>query len=555
MDETSETKTMNEPDEMKNMNETDETKEMNEPNKPNEPKEMKDTSNGEKKDDRRANDGKPDKLIFQRPDKLMAAGALLFGILFVWLFYGKYPGISIPIFVIAFYALLFAYTRPVLTKEAKFGWFLSIPVFLISLTYALFGNEALMVLDILALPVLILLQTLLITGLNTYKWHSPGIIVDIIFGMIARCLLHVFKPFRLIASLIKKSPADNGKKSAATRVLIGLAISVPLVLILLPLLSSADMVFGKLVDKLPNLFINVNAGEIVGRTIVALVIFFLSFSYLWSLGHKERPVDNTINGIVLKSPEQKKAWDPVIIITVTVTVDILYVIFVVIQFAYLFGRFGLPDGFTFAEYARSGFFELILVSLLNIALLAFTLTYTKKGAAGLNLAFRALNSVMIGCTIVMLISAHYRMSLYEQAYGFTFLRIMTHAFMAFLLVLFVITLARVWIDRLPLLKPYIIAAVIAFTVVNYINVDEMIAKNNVERYYTTNEIDIEYFRSLSSGVVDDLKKLAKDKDPNVSAKAVEMLNKRKDVLLRMNRNWQSFNLTNYLAQKDLEKGW
>ena len=46
--------------------------------------------------------GKPDKLVFNRPDRLMAAGALLFGILFVWLFYGKYPGISIPIFVIAF---------------------------------------------------------------------------------------------------------------------------------------------------------------------------------------------------------------------------------------------------------------------------------------------------------------------------------------------------------------------------------------------------------------------------------------------------------------------
>lgn len=548
-------------DEMKEMKEMKEPKEINEMNEPKEPKktnetnEPKETSTGGKMDDKQAVDGKSDNLIFQKSDKLMAAGALLFGMFFVWLFYGKYPGISVPLFVIGFYSLLFTYTRPVLTKEAKFGWFLSIPVFLISLTYALFGNEALMVLDILALPVLILLQTLLITGVNTYKWHSPGIIIDIIFGMIARCLLHIFKPFRLLVSLFKSKSAGKGSRSAGTRVLIGLAISVPLVLILLPLLSSADMVFGKLVDKLPNLFVNVDAGEIIGRTLVALVIFFLSFSYLWSLGHKERPVDNTMNGIVLKTPEQKKVWDPVIIITVTVTVDILYVIFVVIQFAYLFGKFGLPDGFTFAEYARSGFFELILVSLLNIALLAVTLTYTKKSAAGLNLAFRALNSIMIGCTIVMLISAHYRMSLYEQAYGFTFLRIMTHAFMVFLLVLFVITLARVWIDRLPLLKPYIVAAVIAFTVVNYINVDEMIAKNNVERYYTTKEIDIDYFRTLSSVVDDDLKKLAKDKDPNISAEAVEMLKQRKDALSRIGKNWQSFNLTNYLAQKDLEKGW
>lgn len=496
-----------------------------------------------------------DKLNFNRSDRLMAAGALLFGTLFVCLFYGKYPGISVPIFIIAFYALLFAYARPVLTKNAKFGWFLSIPVFLISLTYALYGNETLMILDILALPVLILLQTLLITGVNTFKWHSPGIIIDIIYGMIFRCLLHVFKPIKLLASLFKRKSNDNGKRSAGFRVLIGLAISVPLLLIIFPLLSSADMVFGRFFDKLFKIFENVSLGEVIGKINIALVIFFLSFSYLWSLGHKERVADGVMKGIIPKTPEQKRCWDPVTIITMTAIVDILYVVFVAIQFAYLFGSYGLPQGFTYAEYARRGFSELILVSLLNIALLAVTLTYTQKGALGVNIALRILNSIMVGCTIVMLVSAYYRMTLYEEAYGFTFLRIMTTAFMFFLLVIFVITLGRVWIDKLPLLKPYIVAAVVAFTVINYINADEMIAKNNIERYYNTKKIDMEYFRSLSCSVVDDLKVLAKDRNTEVSARAAEMLAQRKDVLARLNKDWQSFNLTNYLAQKDLEKGW
>ncbi|HEX2945326.1 MAG TPA: DUF4173 domain-containing protein [Clostridia bacterium] len=499
--------------------------------------------------------GQSDKLIFHSSDKLMSFGALLLGILFVWLFIGKYPGISIPIFVIAFYALLFGYTRTVISKDAKFGWFLSIPVFLLSLTYAIYGNEVLMVLDMLALPVLILLQTILITGVNTFEWHSPGIIIDLIYGMSARCLMHIAKPVKLLASVFKKKSGSKGANSTGLKVLTGLAISVPLLVILLTLLSSADMVFGKLVDTLPNLFENINLGDIIGKTIAALVIFFLSFSYLWSLGHSDRISDNALNGIVPKTPEQRRRWDPVTVITVTITVDILYVIFVVIQFAYLFGSFGLPDGFTYAEYARSGFFELILVSLLNIALLALTLTYTKLGSPAANIAFKVLNSIMIGCTVIMLLSAHYRMSLYEEAYGFTFMRIMTHAFMVLLLVLFVITLARVWYDRLPLLKPYIIAALIAFTAVNYINVDEMIAKNNIKRYYTTGEIDMYYFHSLSCSVVDDLMKLAKDKNSEVSDRAVEMLGQRKDAVSRLNKNWQSFNLTNYLAQKDLEKGW
>ena len=73
---------------------------------------------------------------------------------------------------------------------------------------------------------------------------------------------------------------------------------------------------------------------------------------------------------------------------------------------------------------------------------------TRQGA---DIVLKILNTVMICCTFIMLYSAHYRMSLYENAYGFTFLRAMTHAFMVFLLILFIITLARVWFTYLPLL--------------------------------------------------------------------------------------------------------
>ena len=486
------------------------------------------------------------------PDKLLLAGALAFGILFVWLFYGKYPGISIPIFVIAFYALLLAYTRPVLAKEAWFGWFLSIPVFMLSLTYLLFGNVIMMILNLLALIILVLLQTLLITGANSFKWHHPGILIDLLCGIFYRCMAHVLKPFSIIAVLLRRKRNENGTKSVGSRVLIGLLISLPLLLVLLALLASADMVFGRLVDRLPVLFEDMNMGELIGKAIVALIIFFISFSYLWSLGHGDRPADSTFKSIESASPPKKSSWDMVTIITITAAVDILYIVFVIIQFAYLFGGSGLPNGFTYAEYARSGFFELILVTLLNIGLLACTLTFTGKGGTKAVAAFRVLNTIMICCTFVMLFSAHYRMTLYEMAYGFTFLRIMTHAFMAFLLVLFVITLARVWVERMPLLKPYIVVAIAAFTVVNYINVDKLIVKKNIERYNSINVIDMAYFRTFSNDIVSDIKKLTEDKDSNVSSAAKELLEQRKKQLLK-NNHWQSFNLTDYRARKALEK--
>jgi hypothetical protein len=485
-------------------------------------------------------------------DKLLPAGALIFGILFVWLLYGKLPGVSIPLFILAFYALLLAYVRPVLKKEALFGWLLCIPVFMLSLTYLFFGNFVFSTLNLLVLPVLVLLQTLLITGANSFKWYSPGIIADLIYGVFYRCLVHIAKPFGIVSVLFRRKSGGNGTKSVVMRVVIGLLISLPFLLILLALLSSADMVFGSLVEKFSKLFEIINIPDLTGRVIAALIIFFLTFSYLWSVAHKEKMSESTLKSMPPPLATQKGFWDPVMILTVTSAINILYVVFVVIQFAYLFGGAGLPDGFTYARYARSGFFELLLVTLLNIGFLACTLTFTKKGGMAAGLAMRIMNTIMICCTIVMLFSAYYRMSLYEEAYGYTFLRITTQVFMVFLLVLFVITMARVWKDGLSLLKPYIAVAVVAFIAVNYMNVDRIIVKKNIERYTNTKVIDITYFYSLSSDAVVEIRSLTEDKNFEVAKAAKDLLARRK-VQLDKRRDWQSFNLADYNAGIELGK--
>lgn len=486
------------------------------------------------------------------PDKLLLAGALAFGILFVWLLYEKLPGVSIPLFILAFYALLLAYARPVLKKEALFGWLLCVPVFMLSLTYLFFGNHVFRILNLLVLPVLVLLQTLLITGANSFKWYSPGVIIDLIYGMFYRCLVHIAKPFGIASVLFRRKSGENGTKSVAMRVVIGLLISLPFLLILLALLSSADMVFGSLVERLAKVFEIINLPDLTGRVVTALIIFFLTFSYLWSIAHNEKMSEGTLKSMPPSLTPQKGFWDPVMILTVTSAINILYVVFVVIQFAYLFGGSGLPDGFTYAKYARSGFFELLLVTLLNIGFLACTLTFTKKGGTAAGFAMRIMNTIMICCTVVMLFSAYYRMSLYEEAYGYTFLRITTQSFMVFLLVLFVITLARVWKDGLSLLKPYIAVVIAAFVVVNYMNVDMIIVRKNIERYTKTKVIDIAYFSTLSSDAVVEIKNLTGDKNSEVAKAAKDLLEQRKAQLNKL-KYWQSFNLADHNASIELGK--
>ena len=406
-------------------------------------------------------------------------------------------------------------------------------------------------LNILTLPWLIVLQTILVTGTNSFKWYSPGIIADLLFGAFARCLIHIAKPFRVFGSIVR-SKKDGGKKSIAVRVVAGLAVALPILLVLLLLLASADMVFGKLVEKLPEFLNSLNAADILGKALLTFFIFLVSFSFIWSLKLKEKFTGNENELISGKSADEKRRWDPVILITATACIDLLYVIFVIIQFAYLFGRSGLPEGFTYSEYARKGFTELILVSLLNIGFLGLTLTYAKKGTRGMDITFRILNTITVCCTYVILLSAYYRMLMYEEAYGFTFLRIMTQAFMIFLFVLFSIALAGVWNDRVPLLKSFIAVAVVAFTIINYINVDAVIARKNVDRYFVTGEIDLYYLNSLSKDAASELVRLADADDPEVAEDAAKMLEDLKERQIE-HPDWQSFNLTEVRAKRAIEK--
>lgn len=480
---------------------------------------------------------------------ILLAGTFLLGLLFVFLFYGKPFGISCLLFILAFYAITLLCTGNVISYKAGFGWLLAIPVLMLSLTFFIYGNEFFRLLNLLVLPLLIMLQTLLVAGGNRYGWSSPGIIIDMLTGIFYRCFAHMVKPFRILARFIR-GRRESRMNPAVGKVLIGLLVSVPLVVIVIALLSSADMVFGIYLDKIPNLFKSFKIEELAARTFLVFLIFLLSFSYLWSLSHKEMPGGRMTDDLAIALP---RSWDSVITMTVMVVIDTVYVAFVAIQFAYLFGgaSFALPSDFTFSEYARRGFFELITVTLINIALLAAFIGLTKKGGSKNGIASNILYTLMTVCTLIMLFSAHFRMSLYEEAYGYTYLRMLTHAFMAFLAVLFAITLFKIWIDRMSLLKPYIITAVIAFVIVNYMNVDVLIARGNIDRFYKTGKIDVAYLTGLSNDAVPEIARLAGCKDLQVAEAVGKYLDEKKKELSKA-KPWQSFNIAESRARKALQ---
>ena len=243
-----------------------------------------------------------------------------------------------------------------------------------------------------------------------------------------------------------------------------------------------------------------------------------------------------------------KVWNHITVITVMLLVNAVYLMFVIIQFAYLFGgvRLDLPADFTYSGYARRGFFELIAVTVINFGILMFCLGFTRMDGGRGSGFLRTLYSLLVGNTLVMLISAYYRMLLYEEAYGFTYLRVLTQSFMIFLLVLFGIMLFRIWRDGISLAKPFIVTAVAAFVIINYVNIDVIIAKNNVDRYYKTNKIDVAYLSTLSYDAVPEIAKLVDAKDGKVAGEVADLVKRKKEEASK-NKAWQSFNISRHRA--------
>jgi hypothetical protein len=198
--------------------------------------------------------------------------------------------------------------------------------------------------------------------------------------------------------------------------------------------------------------------------------------------------------------------------TVLGVVDLLFLVFVAVQFRYLFGGAELVrsvTGLSYAEYARSGFFQLVTVAALSLPLLlAADWALGCRDRRQLR-RFRLLALAMLLLLDVMLASALYRMRLYSAEYGLTELRFYTTAFMAWLVVVLGWFAATVLRGRRSRFAPgAVVAGALVLGALNLLNPDAMIARVNLARAAEGREVDARYAARLSADAVPTLLGLA-----------------------------------------------
>ena len=180
---------------------------------------------------------------------------------------------------------------------------------------------------------------------------------------------------------------------------------------------------------------------------------------------------------------------------------VVFAIFVGIQFRYFFFAQDniSASGYTYAQYARRGFGELVTVALFSLILVAFSVKFAKYETKHAKMGHFYLVVALVLCVMVILASAFQRLLLYERAYGFTRLRMYSHLFMIWL-GLFLVAAAVLTLKARP--KLFTNAAIIfgvGFTfTLNLVNVDAAIVRQNIRHASASNPLDTYYLESLSS---------------------------------------------------------
>lgn len=280
------------------------------------------------------------------------------------------------------------------------------------------------------------------------------------------------RPFMALAEALPslRGPSRSGRVAPVLR---GLLIAVPLVIVFVALFSSADAVFARITGDL--LDWNLDLGSLPGRLAVAGIVAWVTAGLLAFVARGEdrvpRATDAGAGWPRLGSAEA---------VTVLLVLDLLFIGFVVLQGAYLFGGRDTLEasGLTYAEYARRGFFELLAVAFLVGGLILALEGLVRARTRAYVLA--AIGLVVL--TIVVLASAFLRLRLYQDAYGWTELRFYVLAAIAWLAVgalMAEVTLAR---DQTRWLLHGMLALSFAFGLAfNVIGPVRFIAEQNVER--------------------------------------------------------------------------
>lgn len=336
-------------------------------------------------------------------------------------------------------------------------------------------------------------------GGRWYKYSLTDYLVGF-FNLGESMLIQPLK-FKSEISHEEREAGQSNSKVNLWPIVRGLLIALPIIAIFASLLASADAIFSEELNSIIKLFFNLDIlPEYIFRFFYILVIGYVLAGTFLHPGSKSR--DEKLLG------EDKPGISPFLGFTETTivlgSVTILFAVFVVIQFRYFFG--GQVNinivGFTYSEYARRGFGELLAVAFFSLLLILGLGVVAQRENDKERRIYSGLSAGIVVLVMIMLVSAYQRLRLYEIAYGFSRLRTYTHVVLIWIgLLLGVVVILEIFHRERAFVTAALITSLGFAASLGLMNVDGFIVQQNVNRAVQGKGLDVPYLVSLSNDSV------------------------------------------------------
>ena len=369
-----------------------------------------------------------------KPQLWLLGGAILIGgMMEVWLENDSYALYSAFWLVTLAVFVAFNWKRMIVNKTV---------IALIVPTLVLIGvlmfdymNFTLLPFTMLIIPALLITIGVFATQEIGYKREGKAA-YSVLSAMFVKTFSAIGSYFRAIRQVFNRK-----NSSSARHGWVGFLVGLPLLVIVVALLSSADAGMAKLLSRIFEDYENWDLVLIIlqwfGRFIVVFVFSMLFYSLFYNLTWGKPDAD------FMPVRQNWKFAGPGVVITMMLMV---YALFTYVQFTYLFGG-TLPVDLTYSEYARAGFGQFLAVTMINFTVLGVTLVKSEQGKG-----IKVLQTLLIAASLIVLASAAWRMLLYVGVYGLTIRRVMPLWLMLYFVFLAVVGLARVYREEVPFLR-------------------------------------------------------------------------------------------------------
>ncbi len=480
--------------------------------------------------------------------------SLFLGIAFDVLFWKKVPGISFFIFIVLCLAAGYLLLQAQNVRPARRSLFLLVPIIFFSVMTFIrsdpFTSFLNYTLTLFSAAVLVMTYR---NGL--WAMYSLSDYAANIFRLISSMFTLAWVQITNIHPQ-QKASIEKGYKNSMWPIVRGLLLAIPVLLVYTALFSSADLIFEQ---RLNDLLANLNLEKLTETIFRGSYILIIAYFLVGIFKHAESQSQNKkLIGI------DKPAVAPFLGFTeasiILGNVLLLFGAFVIIQFQYFFyGQANIIiEKFTYSEYARRGFGELVAAAVFSLILLQSLSAITKRESNRHRKSFSGLVIGLVISVIIILVSSFQRLNLYESAYGFSRLRAYSHVFMIWLGILLVAVVAIEFFNRQRAFANIALLALMGFTAsLNHLNVDGFIARQNISRAVQGKELDVSYLSTLTSDAVPTMVEAYSSSNLPSTIKddigaAIVCYEASKETDASQTQLWQSFHFSGWNAARELD---